>query len=83
MEILVTDRSINIPKERTKNIFKLATTFSMLGNKGEFGSDLGIHICNTATNWQKIWEKIKNLLASKALEQHLNSQFPSLTTKPK
>jgi two-component system sensor histidine kinase/response regulator len=46
MWVQITDTGIGISKERIKNIFKIDTTLSTLGTKGEVGSGLGLHVCN-------------------------------------
>jgi signal transduction histidine kinase len=44
--IQVTDTGIGISKEKIQNIFKIDTTISTQGTKGEIGSGLGLHVCN-------------------------------------
>jgi signal transduction histidine kinase len=46
MWIQVRDTGIGISEERIKNIFKLDSTLSTQGTKGEDGSGLGLHVCN-------------------------------------
>jgi two-component system sensor histidine kinase/response regulator len=46
MWVKITDTGIGISKERIESIFKLDTTLSTIGTKGEVGSGLGLHVCN-------------------------------------
>ena len=46
MWVQISDTGIGIPTELIDSIFKIDTTLSTPGTKGEVGSGLGLHVCN-------------------------------------
>ena len=45
MWVQISDTGIGIPTELIDSIFKIDTTLSTPGTKGEVGSGLGLHVC--------------------------------------